>query len=58
MVQAAKAPHNLLMCSRRELDKAHTLAADYARRTAEAFGLKLPGIAPKPAKTGSAATKT
>ena len=58
MAQAAKAPHNLLMPSPKELDKALTLSADRARRMAEAFGLKVPGIAPKPAKTGSTVTKT
>ena len=57
MAPAAKAPHNLLMPLPKELDKALTLSADRARRMAEAFGLKVPGIAPKPAKTGSTATK-
>lgn len=51
MAQAAKAPHNLLMPSPKELDKALTLSADRARRMAEAFGLKVPGVAPKPVKT-------
>ena len=57
MAQAAKAPHNLLMPSPKELDKALALFANLAHRMAEAFGLKVPGIAPKPAKTGSTATK-
>ena len=44
------------MPSPKELDKALVLSADRARRMAEAFGLKVPGVAPKPAKTrGSAA---
>ena len=51
MAQAAKATHNLLMPSPKELDKALTLSADRARRMAEAFGLKVPGVAPKPVKT-------
>ena len=38
------------MPSPKELDNALTLSADRARRMAEAFGLKVPGIAPKPAK--------
>lgn len=51
MAQAAKAPHNLLMPSPKELDKALTLSADRARRIAKAFGMKVPGVAPKPVKT-------
>ena len=58
MAQAAKAPHNLLMPSPKELDKALTLSADRARRMAEAFGLKVPGVAPKPAKAGGGAAAT
>jgi hypothetical protein len=56
MAQTAKAPNNLLMPSPKELDKALTLSADRARRMAEAFGLKVPGVAPKPekARTGAA----
>lgn len=50
MTQARKAPSNLLIPSPKELDKALTLSADRARRMAEAFGLKVPGVAPKPAK--------
>ena len=46
------------MTSPKKLNKALTLSADRARRMAEAFGLKVPGIAPKHAKTGSTATKT
>ena len=51
MAQAAKPDQNRLMPSPKELDKALTLSADRARRMAEAFGLKRPGTAPKPAKT-------
>ena len=58
MAQAAKAPHNLLMPSPKELDKALTLSADRAHRMAEAFGLKVPGVASKSTKTDSTATKT
>ena len=36
------------MPSPKELDKALTLSADRARRIAEAFGLKVPGVAAKP----------
>ena len=39
------------MPSPKELDKALTLSADRARRMAEAFELKVPGVAPKPVKT-------
>jgi hypothetical protein len=56
MAQATKAPSNLLIPSPKELDKALTLSADRARRMAEAFGLKVPGVAPKSEKApGSAA---
>ena len=54
MAQAANSPDNLLMPSPKELDKALTLSADRARRMAEAFGLKVPGVVPKPGKTRSA----
>jgi hypothetical protein len=59
MAQTSKAPNNLLMLSPRELDKALTLSADRARRMAEAFGLKVPGVAPKPgkARAGTAVTR-
>ena len=50
MAQAAKAPDNLLIPSPKELDKALTLSADRARRMAEAFDLKVPGLTPKPEK--------
>ena len=47
MAQAAKTVNNLLIPSPKELDKALTLSADRARRMAEAFGLKVPGVAEK-----------
>ena len=40
------------------LEKALKDSADRARRMAEAFGLKVPGVAPKPEKTGGAAIET
>ena len=59
LAQASSPINNLLMTSPKELDNALTLSADRARRTAEAFGLKVPGNAPKPAKAcgGSAALR-
>ena len=58
MAETAKAPNNLLTPSPKELDKALTLSADRARRMAEAFGLKVPGVAAKPAKArGGTAVK-
>lgn len=50
MAQAAKAHQSRLMLSPKELDKALTLSADRARRMADAFGLKVPGTAPKPSE--------
>ena len=58
MAQTAKAPNNLLIPSPKELDKALTLSADRARRMAEAFGLKVPGVAPKPEKASGSAAAT
>ena len=58
MAQTAKAPTNLLMPSPKELDKALTLSADRARRMAEAFGLKVPGVAPKLEKVRDSAAVT
>lgn len=59
MAQVAKVPNNLLMPSPKELDKALTLSADRARHMAEAFGLKVAGVAPKPekARAGNAVTR-
>ena len=50
MAETTKSPSNLLIPSPKELDKALTLSADRARRMAEAFGLKVPGVKPKPEK--------
>ena len=52
MTQVLKAPDNLPVASHKELDKALTLSAERAWRMAEAFGLKVPGVAPKPKKAG------
>lgn len=49
MAQTAKSPNNRLIPSPKDLDKALALSADRARRMAEAFGLKVPGLADKPA---------
>ena len=58
MAQAAKANQSRLRPSPKVLEKALKDSADRARRVAEAFGLKVPGVAPKTAKNGSTATKT
>ena len=50
MAQTAKVHNNLLVPSPKDLDKALALSADRARRMADAFGLKVPCIAEKPAK--------
>jgi uncharacterized protein YggE len=50
MAQTSKAADNLLMPSPKALEKALRDSADRAQRMADAFGLKVPGIAPKPAK--------
>ena len=57
MAQAPKIPNNLLMPSPKELDKALTLSADRARRMAEAFGLKVPGVSQKPEETRGSAVR-
>ena len=56
MTQVEEANQKLLRPAPKVLEKALKDSANLARRIAEAFGLKVPGIAPKPAKTGSAAT--
>jgi hypothetical protein len=56
MAQTAKSPSNLLMPSPKDLDKALALSADRARRMAEAFGLKVPAVADKPALQRKAKT--
>ena len=58
MAQPRKAPNKRLMPSPKELDKALTLSADHARRMAEAFGLKVPGVAPRPEKARSSPAET
>ena len=58
MAQASKTLNNLLMPSPKELDKALTLSADRARRMAKAFGLKVPGVTPKPEKARAGTTMT
>jgi hypothetical protein len=42
----------------KKLDKALTLSSDRARRMAETFGLKVPGVAPKPEKARGSAAAT
>ena len=58
MAQAAKAPDNLLMPSPKALEKALRDSANRARRMADAFGLKVPGVATKPKKASSGAAVT
>ena len=57
MAQTAKANQSQLRPPPKVLEKALKDSADRARRMAEAFGLKVPGDAPKPAKAASAAAK-
>jgi hypothetical protein len=59
MPRTAKAPSNLLIPSPKALEKALKDSADRAQRMADAFGLKVPGVAPKPdkARGGAAATR-
>jgi uncharacterized protein YggE len=56
MAQTAKASQSRLRPPPKVLEKALKDSADRARRMAEAFGLKVPGVAPKPEKTRGAAT--
>jgi hypothetical protein len=53
MATTAKAINNLLMPTPKDLDKALAVSADRARRMAEAFGLKVPGVAEKATKAPS-----
>jgi hypothetical protein len=53
MATTAKAINNLLMPTPKDLDKALAVSADRARRMAEAFGLKVPGVVEKAAKAPS-----
>jgi hypothetical protein len=48
MAQTEKASQSLLRPPPKVLEKALKDSADRARRMAEAFGLKVPGVAPKP----------
>ena len=48
MAQTAKASQNRLRPPPKVLEKALKDSADRARRMAEAFGLKVPGVGPKP----------
>ena len=59
MAQTEKASQNRLRPPPKVLEKALKDSADRARRMAEAFGLKVPGVAAKPAKArgGAAATR-
>ena len=57
MAQAAKANQGPLRPPSRVPEKALKDSAHRARRVAEAFGLKVPGIAPKSVKPGRTATK-
>lgn len=58
MAQAAKTPNNLLRPSPKDLDSALALSADRARRMAEAFDLKVPGVVARQAKAPSRAAAT
>jgi uncharacterized protein YggE len=58
MAQTAKASQSLLRPPPKLLEKALKDSADRARRMAEAFGLKVPGVAAKSEKArGGAAVK-
>lgn len=57
MAQTAKANQSRLRPPPKVLEKALKDSADRARRMAEAFGLKVPGIAPKPLNTEGKANK-
>jgi hypothetical protein len=58
MAQTAKATQSLLRPPPKVLEKALKDSADSARRMAEAFGLKVPGVAPKPEKARGGAAVT
>ena len=58
MAQTAKATQCLLRPPPKVLEKALKDSADRARRMAEAFGLKVPGIAAKPEKARGGAAVT
>ena len=48
MAETEKASQNRLRPPPKVLEKALRDSADRARRMAEAFGLKVPGVAPRP----------
>ena len=58
MPRSTKATQSLLRPPPKVLEKALKDSADRARRMAEAFGLKVPGIAPKPEKARAGTTVT
>ena len=58
MAQTEKASQSRLRPPPKVLEKALKESADRARRMAEAFGLKVPGVAAKPEKAGGAAIET
>ena len=58
MAQTEKASQSRLRPPPKVLEKALKGSADRARRMAEAFGLKVPGVAPKPEKARGSATVT
>ena len=58
MAQTSKANQSLLRPPPKVLEKALKDSADRARRMAEAFGLKVPGVAPKPEKARGGAAVT
>ena len=57
MAQTAKASQSRLRPPPKALEKALKDSADRARRMAEAFGLKVPGVAEKPSKARGGALK-
>jgi uncharacterized protein YggE len=59
MAQTAKTANKLLMPTPKALEKALKDSATQARRMAEAFGLKVPGVVDKQAKApGRAAARS
>ena len=58
MAQTAKASQSRLRPTPKALEKALKDSANRARRMAEAFGLKVPGVAPKPDKARDSAAVT
>ena len=58
MAQTEKASQSRLRPPPKVLEKALKDSADRARRMAEAFGLTVPGVAPKPEKARGGAAVT